>query len=220
MNKLRTMLCVAGLLWFSQVGYSQDRIQPNVIVLDTTADQFWSQADKMGWQKNHVAIGDGRVTSINYYREIPVYAKDGVFLFDMTQMAATYARIKGYLRLALYDQNTQRITWLGMFDLTDVVPPQAKEPVYPKVVLDMSKNDFMDEADEFCWSVGTVSSGVNQVSSVNFQLQSPVYSSDGYLLFYLVAGNAEYVLRNGYLELTLYDGKQITKLGTIPVKKP
>jgi len=79
---------------------------------------------------------------------------------------------------------------------------------------------FSEKANEVDWTTNHTISGDNQVASINYNNYAPVYSSDGYLLFYLVKVAAEYSIKNMEIELVNFDQKSsIAKLAKVPIKR-
>ena len=186
------------------------------LVLAANESEFWTTAKNCGWNNNHVAIADMKVTSINYIAEVGVYSKDNKFLFYIPKEAMTRAVIKGYLQLAVYDRESRTTKMLEMIRISEI----RDEKIPDDLIIDITLEMFRMETKKIGWNEYLVFRNEKQVNPVNIYKYNSVFTKDGVLLFNLARDQAEYARTTGFLSLAkMPDDKTIELAIKIPIKK-
>jgi hypothetical protein len=221
MRKIRNLICIMLFIYPCIEVYSQNWItKPNILILDISKDSFYGDTKQQGWDGNLVASSSYQVASININVEVKIFSNDGYILFYLPQKAASYSIIRGYLQVANFNQKDNKITLLDKIYLTEKVPEKLFDDIPPVVIIELTREKYSEKANDLGWITNHTISGENQVASINYNFYSPVYSSDGYLLFYLVKGAVEYSIKTMSIELANYDQKNsVINLGKIVIKK-
>ena len=197
------LVFVAAFIVSPSAADDEQAVKRSLVIAATNAE-FQAIARNAGWLSGHVANNDTSVSAVNYYKDAAVYSSDGVLLFYVYQEAATRSIIAGYIQLANYDRTSKKSSMLVSLPLSDAI---RLEPVHPVVRLGLSRKEFSTETARLGWTDYLIPINDKQVRPVNLSKVAPVYTKDGFLLFWVGRDEADYMLASGYMSLASIDRK-------------